>query len=139
MQAGKDDGGAINDINVTPLVDISLVLVIIFMVTSPMLVQSGILVSSSKTTASEGKHTKDESVQMNLTKKGVFVNNQLAADDAQLLALLKQRLANNKEKLVVVTSTREVLHGVMVRSLDVAKQAGAVKLAIMRDDKINVK
>ena len=125
---------SITDINVTPLVDIALVLVIIFMVTAPMVVQSGIVVNSSKVTESHGKSTKSESIQVKITKKSLYINNRKYAD-AKFAPALKAFLAKNKKKLVTITSNRDVSHGKLVWVLDVAKMMGAKKLAIMREDK----
>jgi biopolymer transport protein ExbD len=136
MQEGKGESAdSISDINITPLVDVSLVLVIIFMVTSPLLVQAGIIVSSSRTTASEGQHTKDESVNINITQKGVTVNNEKVPMD-KLAEVLKARIPKAKDKMVVVTADRDVLHGQVVKILDISKMAGAAKIALMRDDKL---
>jgi len=136
MPEGKDESAeSISEINITPLVDVSLVLVIIFMVTAPMLVQSGIIVSSSRTTASEGQHTKDESCQINITKKGITVNNQKVTMD-NIVAVLKDKIPKAKDKLVVVTADRDVTHGEVVKILDLSKMAGALKIALMRDDKL---
>jgi len=172
MQAGGDDSSAITDINVAPLVDIALVLVIIFMVTAPMVIQSGIIVNSSKVTASHGKATKDEAIQMKLTRKGIIVNNNMIipiknnekklffepkelkesgeiteSDDtparkklreetrAKFVNYMKKELAKNKQKLIIITSDRNVPHLTVVWALDASKQAGAKKLSIMREDK----
>jgi len=133
MQAGGNDDEGITDINVTPLVDISLVLVIIFMVTAPVVVQSGILVNSSKVTASVGKSTKSEAVSVKLTTKGVLVDNNKVADE-QFVAYMKAALAKKEKKLVMITCDRDVKHGVMVWALDSAKMAGAKSLTIMKED-----
>ena len=95
MQGGSNDDVGITDINVTPLVDISLVLVIIFMVTAPMVVQSGIIVNSSSMTASVGKSSKDESVQVKITKNAILLNNK-KIDTEQFPAAVKALLDANK-------------------------------------------
>jgi len=134
MQGGSSGEEGITDINVTPLVDISLVLVIIFMVTSPMIVQSGIIVNSSNVTASEGKSSKDESVQVKITKKSIMINNK-KVETEQFPAAMKAVLDANKKKVVMITCDRDVQHGRLVNVLDVAKMMGAKSLAIMREEK----
>ncbi len=161
MQAGGGDSDAITDINVTPLVDISLVLVIIFMVAAPMVIQSGLVVNASKVTASHGKSTKDEAIQLKLTEKGIIVNNKriirinnnemelfyspeepesAAAEKkrketrAKYINYMKKVLARNKKKLLMITSDRGVKHVTMVWALDASKQAGAKKLVILKED-----
>jgi biopolymer transport protein ExbD len=134
MQGGSKDEGGITDINVTPLVDISLVLVIIFMVTAPMVVQSGIIVNSSNMQASEGKSSKDESVQVKITKKSIMLNNKKISDE-QFPQGVKQALDANKKKVVMIMCDRDVLHGRLVNVLDVSKMMGAKSIAIMREEK----
>jgi biopolymer transport protein ExbD len=135
VAGSADEETAITDINVTPLVDISLVLVIIFMVTAPMVVQSGIIVNSSKVTESVGKSTKDEAVQLKITATALFINNNKVAAGTEAEAL-KAAISANKKKLVMVTSDRDASHGRLVWVLDTAKMAGAKTLSIMREDKI---
>lgn len=134
MQGGSSDDAGITDINVTPLVDISLVLVIILMVTSPMVVQSGIIVNSSTVTASHGKSSKDESVQVKLTKNALLLNNK-KVETEQFPEAIKAMLDANKKKVVMITCDRNVEHGRLVNVLDVAKMMGAKSLAIMREEK----
>ena len=131
-----EEESAINDINVTPLVDISLVLVIIFMVTAPMVVQSGIVVNSSKVTESYGKSTRDESIQIKITKKAIMINNNKVSDES-FFPTLKNLLGHNKKKLVTVTCDRDVMHGRLVSVLDTSKMAGAKTLALMDEGKKN--
>lgn len=138
MQGGSNDEAGITDINVTPLVDISLVLVIIFMVTAPMVVQSGIIVNSSKTTASEGKSTKNESVQVKITKSSFFLNNKKVSD-AQFPEMMKALIAANQKKLVTISCDRDVMHGRLVNVLDIAKMYGAKTLSIMNEEKTGKK
>ncbi len=135
MAGSADEESAITDINVTPLVDISLVLVIIFMVTAPMVVQSGIIVNSSKVTESVGKSTKDEAVQVRITANALFINNKKVQAGTEIEAL-KSAMAANKKKLCMVTSDRDATHGRLVWVLDTAKMAGAKTLSIMRQDKV---
>ncbi|MCE5301250.1 MAG: biopolymer transporter ExbD [Spirochaetia bacterium] len=134
MGASADEETAISEINITPLVDVCLVLVIIFMVTSPMVVQSGIVVNSSKVTESVGKSTKDEAVQIKVTSKAVYINNKKVADESVYPAL-KAALDANKKKVTMITSDRDAIHGRLVNVLDMAKKAGAKSLTIMREDK----
>ncbi len=134
MQGGSNEDVGITDINVTPLVDISLVLVIILMVTSPMVVQSGIVVNSSKVTASAGKSSKAESIQLKITRKGILINNK-RVETERFPDAVKAALEKNKKKVIMITCDRDVPHGRLVNVLDVSKMMGAKSLAIMREDK----
>ncbi|MCX8093652.1 MAG: biopolymer transporter ExbD, partial [Candidatus Goldbacteria bacterium] len=132
--SSRQEGEGITNINVVPLIDICLVLLIIFMVTSPMVIQSGILVNSSTVTASHGKSTRNEAVQVKLTKKSIFINNN-KVEAEQFPAAIKAALDNNKKKLVMITCDRDVQHGRLVSVLDISKMQGAKTLAIMREAK----
>lgn len=129
MAAGGKD--AITDINVTPLVDVSLVLVIIFMVTAPMVMQAGIIVASSKVDAAEGQVTQDESVALRLTAQAIYLNNQPVTLES-LPPLMTAKLKVNKKKVVTITADDDVKHGVVVEVLDISKQSGALGLSIMK-------
>lgn len=134
MAGSADEDAGMSDINVTPLVDVCLVLVIIFMVTSPMVVQSGIIVTSSKVTESLGKSTKSEAVQIKITSKTILVDNNKVTDD-QFYPLMQQKMAANKKKLAIITCDADAVHGRLVWVLDQSKRAGAKSLSIMREDK----
>jgi biopolymer transport protein ExbD len=127
----SSSAGPITDINVTPLVDVSLVLVIIFMVTAPMVMQAGIIVASSKVDAAEGQVTQNESVSIRLTATGIFLNEAPVTMQA-LPALMTAKLKVNKKKVVTISSDDDVKHGVVVEVLDIAKQSGAEGLSIMK-------
>jgi biopolymer transport protein ExbD len=131
MSMGTNEKGAITDINVTPLVDVSLVLVIIFMVTAPMVMQAGIIVASSKVDAAEGQVTQNESVSLRLTAQGIYLNNAPVTLQS-LPALMTAKLKVNKKKVVTISSDDDVKHGVVVEVLDIAKQSGAEGLSIMK-------
>jgi biopolymer transport protein ExbD len=126
--AGKD---AISEINVTPLVDVCLVLVIIFMVTAPLTMQAGIIVGSSKVNAAEGKVSKNESVALRLTKDNIYLNNKAVTLES-LPALMTAKLKVNKSKVVTISADDDVHHGLVVDVLDISKQSGAEGLSIMR-------
>jgi biopolymer transport protein ExbD len=125
------DDDSINEINVTPLVDICLVLVIIFMAVSPFMVRAGILVTESKAGAATGKAALDKNVQVTLTADNkIMINNtEVAADD--LGKVLKEKIRESKDGLVTVQAEKSNLVGQVVEILDIAKQMGATKVAIL--------
>ena len=130
--SGNED--AITDINMTPLVDVSLVLVIIFMAVAPMAVQAGIKVLESKSKTAEGKASVTENVQVNLKEDGTLLINGKPLGGAPLFAALQEALAASKEKMVIITADEKNKVGQVVRILDASRQAGAVKLAIMKSE-----
>ena len=123
----------ITDINITPLVDVSLVLVIIFMAIAPFAIQAGIKVLESRTSTAVGKVSASENVSIKLAKDGKLSINGKDADLATLLTRLQDALTLSKDKMVIISADAENKVGQVVEILDAAKQAGAVKLAIMRE------
>ena len=126
---GGDD--PITEINVTPLVDVALVLVIIFMVVSPFMVQAGLKVTESKAGAATGKSSLSENLQVTLTPEGKIRIDQKEILISDLENELKQRLPKTKDQLVTVQADQKNLVGQVVEILDIAKQAGAKKVAIL--------
>ena len=125
------ESSLIAEINVTPLVDVALVLVIIFMAVSPFMLQAGLKVTESKAGASTGKHSLDDNIQISLAENGdIFVNNTpvLLTD---LSSKLKELLPKTKDKLVTLQAEKNNLVGQVVNILDTAKQSGAQSVALL--------
>ncbi|TPW20124.1 MAG: biopolymer transport protein ExbD [Elusimicrobia bacterium] len=133
--AQQQDGDPITDINVTPLVDVSLVLVIIFMAIAPFAMQSGIKVLESKAKAAVGKVSASENVSLRLSKEGVVTLNGKEVARESLGAVLAEALAASKDRMVTLSADDENFVGDVVSLLDAAKQAGAQKIAIMTTEK----
>ena len=131
MQASGSDDGPITSINVTPLVDVCLVLVIIFMVIAPFAMQAGIKAAQSKAGAAIGKTSSAKNVDVELTTAGVKVNNQTIPWETLGVAL-RQAIAHSKDQLVSLSAAPDVEVGCVVEVLDLSKQMGAKKLAILK-------
>ena len=123
----SDDDGMVTGINVTPMVDITLVLLIIFMVTAKLIVSQSLPLDLPK--AANG-----QDVQMifgvELHANGdTFVNgNRVVGDDA-VLPLAKEQLTRNPELRAVIRADTTVQHGRVIRVLDLLKQGGVSKIA----------
>jgi biopolymer transport protein ExbD len=118
----------ISAINVTPLVDVVLVLLIILMVSANYIVSRSLKVELPKTETSDGVPDKPNSIV--LTKDGRMLWNDVAVDEAKLGAELKALVAKDPELTLVVSADKEVPHGSVVHVLDAAKVAGVSKFAI---------
>ncbi|MBI4051288.1 MAG: biopolymer transporter ExbD [Elusimicrobia bacterium] len=129
--SGED---AITEINVTPLVDVCLVLVIIFMAVAPFAVQAGIKVLESKAKAGVGKVAASENVQIKLSRDGRLTLNGRPTTFGKLSQDLRGALMTSKDKMVIVTADAKNKVGDVVTIMDTAKQAGAAKIAIMKND-----
>src|SRR5689334_21503970 len=104
MDAGKSDEEAITAINVTPLVDVCLVLVIIFMAVAPMAMTVGIKVLESRAKAAQGKASVDENVQIKLNSAGIITVNGQPVNHLDLQYQVTRALAASKDKMVIITA-----------------------------------
>jgi biopolymer transport protein ExbD len=126
------DEEGISKINLTSLVDVSLTLVIIFMVVAPFIVQTGITVSSSKMGESKGKVAQSKNVTVKLDAKGeVRVNGRPVMWD-DLADVLEKAIPKSKDKMVMVLADPRNRVRSIVQVLDTARQKGALKLAILK-------
>ncbi len=132
FSTGNSDEG-ITDINVTPLVDVSLVLVIIFMAVAPFAVQSGIKVLQSKSSAQVGKVSASESIQVKLTLDGVIKLNGIEVSMLDFPARIAQAILASKDKFVIIKADDGNKVGEVVTMMDTAKQSGALKMALMKN------
>ena len=122
----------ITAINVTPLVDVCLVLVIIFMAVAPMAVTLGIKVLETRASNAEGKASVDENVSVKIALDGTISVNGAKTDGLTFRGALAAALTRSKDKMVVVTAEAHNKVGLVVEVLDASKQAGALKLAVMK-------
>ena len=117
----------ISEINITPLTDVFLVLLIIFMVTSTALVQQALQVKLPESSAGESV---PESVTITLTPDQKIFLDGKTVDRATLPEQLRAALAATSEQLVILEGDERVLLGEAVDLLDLARKAGAKKVAI---------
>lgn len=125
---GRGRGGAISGINVTPLVDVVMVLLIILMVSSTYIVAQTLKVQLPKARATDG--TADNPTKVELLKDGTLRFNDETVSDAQLESKVKAAVAADPEMSLVVSADKQVQHGNVVRVLDIAKVSGVTKFAI---------
>ncbi len=122
-----DDDGIVAEINITPLTDIFLVLLIIFMVTTSVVSNQGKevnLPSSADATATPS------GVNVTVTEAGGIEVDGVEVTDATLPVVLKQKLEKAREKIVILRGDKKVMLGKAVNILDIAQQAGAQGIAL---------
>ena len=126
--AGSEESSEIvAEINITPLTDIFLVLLIIFMITSSAMIESGGKVNLPKAVATQSEA---RGTTVTLTpKREIFVNQKLVSEQT-LEKALQDALANNPAKIVILRGDRDVLLGDTVKVMSIIKQAGASEIAI---------
>ncbi|MGD0836778.1 MAG: biopolymer transporter ExbD [Polyangia bacterium] len=126
-----DAGRMISDINVTPLVDITLVLLIIFMVTTTYIVNPAIKVDLPK--AATGSDQTRTTLSLTLTKEGrLFLNGEIA-DEAKVKGQISAELPGNPDLQAIIAADKVVPHGDVVHIIDLVKRAGVRKFAISVD------
>jgi len=130
---GSDSGGrrAMTDINVTPLVDVMLVLLIIFMVTAP-LIQSGVKVDLPRASAQQMEHSEEKLVLTITRDRRVFLGN-AEIPPAQLEAKLASNARIQKEKELYLHADRSLPYGQVVEIMAVARRAGVESLGMITE------
>jgi biopolymer transport protein ExbD len=124
---------AIADINVVPLVDIILVVLIIFMVTAPMIMKPSINVNLPK--AASGDQTTPTKLNISLTADGRINLNGAFADEETVRKQAADQVAANPEVQAVISADKDVPHGKVIGLLDIVKTAGVKKFAISIEKK----
>jgi len=126
--SNHDDDGLITGINVTPLVDIVLVLLIIFMVAAPMVAHQAIKVNLPK--AASGKSAPSSTVAITLRTDGsVYLNGKATTREA-LEQKLRDTVREKKSVRAVLSADTTVPHGRVVAFLDLLNQVGITKYAV---------
>lgn len=126
---GDDDFGIQAEINMIPLIDVALVLLIIFMVMTPILVRSQLQVNLPKASTVESTPP-GTPVEVQVTKTGAILLDGKPVRDDQLDAALKAALPNPSEGTVVVQADGAVAFEYVVKVMDAAKKLGVTKLAV---------
>jgi biopolymer transport protein TolR len=135
--AKRDEGKKVNsDINVTPMVDVMLVLLIIFMVVTPML-QKGVSVDMAKVNNPEQMPDadKEDALLVSVTRDGqvYFGSDQISVD--ALTTKVKDRLANKPDKRVYVKADMRARYGAVVQVVDGVRAAGVDDLGLLTDQR----
>jgi len=129
MSMGGSGDGVFGDINITPLTDIFLVLLIIFMVTTSVTIESAAHVDLPK--AEQQQPTdKPKGIIVTLNDQHQIFVNETQVEKPQLESVIRDALSKQSDKIVVFQGDPKVMIGDMVTILDVAKKAGAEQIAI---------
>jgi len=129
-ESGRDD--IVAEINITPLVDVFLVLLIIFMVTATFITQQGVQVDLPKASAGTAQ-SQPQGVIVTLLPQGKLQVNQepvAAGDYATLVTKLKAAFGKTESRLVILEGDKQAFLGSAVEVMDHARKAGADKFAI---------
>jgi len=127
----NDNDSGIREVNMTPLIDVSLVLVVMLLLATPLAFESSIAVrKSNKSAKAAQEKSKTERVEVRVfSEDSVRVNTQVVAR-ADLVDTLKPYVESSSERIVVISCAGDVSHGAFVNVLDQTKIAGASEIAV---------
>jgi biopolymer transport protein ExbD len=128
--AGRPADG-IYEPNMTPLIDVSLVLVVILMVATPLAFQSGIGVHAAAASGKAAVSDRDARVEIVVAADGTVSVNRMRVPRAELASRLRPLLTASSGRTVVVRCEDNVPHGEFVAVLDEARSLGATRLAVV--------
>ncbi len=132
----SEDGESETDkINVVPLADLSLVLLIVLMVLSPMVMASMIRVQTPKLQKVQAQKNNDKTpdpLMIKVTAAGVLLNNNPVESDQFLAEQIAIKIADDADRPVIVTAEENIQVGEVVKYLDLAKQSGAQKVSLLK-------
>ena len=129
MSIGSDDNSSegINEINITPFVDVVLVLLVIFMVTAPMMVQQVLKINLPKSESAEA--TNSETFGLAITANGQFLLDGELSSEIKILEKAKTLLKKDQEAQVIIAADSESQHRFVVKAIDIVKRAGIKNFA----------
>ncbi len=127
-----DEFDHLADINVTPLVDVMLVLLIIFMVTAPMLHQ-GISVALPKTATTNLQSNPEDPIVLSISRDGLFYINETPVARGLLRDRLRAILRGRREKAVLLKADRGLSYGTVIETLDLLNRMGIESLGLVTD------
>jgi biopolymer transport protein TolR len=118
-----------SEINITPLIDVLLVLIVIFMVIAPMTPKG--LPASVPQTAPTEKAKEDRNLVLSLDQSGMIRLNQESLDFASILPRLREVFSTRADRTLFVQADDEVLFNEVAQIIDTAKSAGADRVGLM--------
>ena len=142
MTSGGNNSNFMSDINVTPFVDVMLVLLIIFMVTAPMMTQ-GVDVALPEATA-EPLPVEKENLMISIDNQATIFINDVPVTVDDLNEKLKRIMSNRSDREVYLKADKDIPYGTVVRVMSEIKLAGVEKLGMVtvpptKEEKVNKK
>ena len=122
----------VSDINITPFTDVVLVLLIIFMITTPMLSQYEIKINLPKVTENTEK-TEDKIVEISIDKDSLIYINKEQVHKEHFITLLKDKIEKEPNRPVVIKGDKDIKYDLVIAVMDMAKKAGVSKFGLAID------
>jgi biopolymer transport protein ExbD len=137
MQVGKK-GGAIAEINVTPMADVIIVLLIIFMVITPML-QKGVDVKLPVAGNTQDRKEEETKVTVAVKLDGTtYLNGIMLSDQNQLLPQIEEQLQDVQEgeRLIYLKGDEGLEYGAIMKVMDLCREAGVEEIALIAEPEV---
>jgi TolR protein len=134
MDLGGAKGGVKSDINVTPLCDVMLVLLIIMMIVAPLLQQGVSVKLPTAGNTVDKPETQDQTVIAIASDKRIYLNAK-PIQEGELATKINEILENKKEKVVLIKADEDVDYGTVMAAMDQLRQAGIEDVGLVTDPK----
>lgn len=131
LGSSSESGGPLASINVTPFVDVVLVLLVIFMITAPALMKDVIGIKLPKASSSDTKAP--TSLGVAVSRQGQILVNGTPTDEAGLALEVQKALAANPEAQAIVSADADARHADVVHAIDLLKKSGLARFALQID------
>ncbi len=130
QSGGRNRGrrGGFNEINITPLTDVFLVLVIILLITAPLIQNTGLKVELP--TSSSGERGEQKTLTVEVGADGRYAVNGVITKTDALMATLQREAKASQQTVVIVNADADAKQKDVVRAYDAARQAGLKKLVV---------
>ena len=134
MQVGDNKGGIVADINVTPLVDVMLVLLIIMMLVAPML-QQGVNVRLPQSTHRVDKpETQEQTVVAIAANRALYLNAR-PVQEGELATRINELLEGKTQKIVIIKADEDVEYGAVMAAMDQLRAAGIEDIGLITEQR----
>ena len=130
MDVGAGKGGIKSDINVTPLVDVMLVLLIIMMLVAPLLQQGVQIRLPTADNTADHPETNNQTVVTIAANKDLYLDAK-PVREGELTTKVNEKLENQKEKLVLIKADEEVEYSAVMTAMDQLRQAGIEDIGLI--------
>jgi biopolymer transport protein ExbD len=126
-QPKEENLDSLSGVNIIPVIDVSLVLLIILLATSPILNLPGFEVKLPKAVTAESK---EKNISISVSLKGEMAINETTVQENTLIPALQKELKGKKDFLVIIRADQGVAYGMVEHVMELAKQGGALRIAI---------
>ena len=134
MDIGGAKGGLKGDINVTPLVDVMLVLLIIMMLIAPML-QQGVPVTLPKADNTTDKPETQDQTVLHIDRYGAFFVNSLPVRENEVVSSIQRALEDKTEKIVLIKGDADASYGKVMKVMDDLREVQIENVGLITDPK----